>query len=66
MRLGTTTGQIYFTTCGMLILRACAWPVFGSSPDYTTEEYIRLEGGGHVLVDRMCCMDMKTRKTATQ
>lgn len=50
----------------MLILRAKARPVFGSSPDYVTEEYIRLESGGDVLVDRMCCMEIKTGKTATQ
>jgi hypothetical protein len=66
LRLGSTYGQIYFTACGMLILRARARPVFGSGYDYVTEEYIRLEQGGTVLVDRMCCMEVKTGNTATQ
>lgn len=65
LRLGSTSGQIFMTTDGMLILRARSRPMFGSI-DYVMEEYMRLEEGGQVIVDRMCCLEVKSGNTATQ
>jgi hypothetical protein len=39
--------------------------MFGSI-DYVMEEYMRLEEGGQVIVDRMCCLEVKSGNTATQ
>lgn len=65
LRLGSTSGQIFMTTDGMLILRARSRPMFGSI-DYVMEEYMRLEEAGEVVVDRMCCLEVKSGNTATQ
>lgn len=62
---GSTSGQIFMTTCGMLILRARSRPMFGSI-DYVMEEYMKLEDGGEVIVDRMCCLEVKSGNTASQ
>jgi hypothetical protein len=34
--------------------------------EFCYEEYMRLEAGGSIIVVRMCCLDLKTGKTATQ
>jgi len=65
LRLGSTSGQIFMTTDGMLILRARSRPMFGNV-DYIMEEYMRLEEGGDVIVDRMCCLEVKSGNKATQ
>lgn len=66
LRLGTTSGQIFMTTDGMLILRARSRPMFGNSHDFIMEEYMRLEDGGQTIVDRMCCLCIKSGLRATQ
>jgi hypothetical protein len=66
LRLGTTSGQIFMTTDGMLILRARSKPMWGHGHDYVMEEYMRLEDGGKIIVDRMCCMCIKSGARATQ
>lgn len=63
---GTTSGQIFMTTDGMLILRARSKPLFGSAHDFIMEEYMRLEEDGEVIVDRMCCLCIKSGARATQ
>jgi hypothetical protein len=66
LRIGSTSGQIYMTTDGMLILRARSKPLWGSDHDFIMEEYMRLEDGGKVIVDRMCCLCIKSGRQATQ
>lgn len=65
LRLGTTSGQIFMTTDGMLVLRARSKPMFGAH-DFIMEEYMRLEEAGQVIVDRMCCLCIKSGNRATQ
>jgi hypothetical protein len=49
----------------MLILRARSRPMFGNV-DYVMEEYMKLEDGGETIVDRMCCMEVKSGNKASQ
>lgn len=66
LRLGTTCGEIFMTTDGMLVLRTRTKPMFGSTHDLVQEEYMRLEDEGQLIVDRMCCMEVKSGRKATQ
>jgi hypothetical protein len=34
--------------------------------DYVMEEYMKLEDGGETIVDRMCCMEVKSGNKASQ
>jgi hypothetical protein len=65
LRLGSTSGQIYMTTEGLLILRALSKPLWGNI-DIVMEEYLRLEESGQVIVDRQCLLELKTGRKAIQ
>lgn len=65
LRLGSTSGNIYITTDGVLILRARSRPMFGNV-DFIMEEYMHLEDGGKVIVDQMCCLEVRSGNRATQ
>ncbi|WIA30241.1 hypothetical protein OEZ86_000332 [Tetradesmus obliquus] len=66
MRLGSTVGKIYMTECGMLILRSECKPAFGRKVDIILEDYLTLEEGGTVIVDRMCCLEVATGRRIEQ
>lgn len=40
--------------------------MWGSDFDIITEEYMRLEDDGQVIVARQCCLDIKSGKRAVQ
>lgn len=40
--------------------------MFSNEVDIITEEYMRLEEDGQVLVARQCCLDVKSGKRAVQ
>jgi hypothetical protein len=40
--------------------------MWGKTPDYVVEDYFKLEQGGKVLVDRMCCFCTRTKRSAQQ
>lgn len=54
------------TSEGVLILRAFARPAFSSEVEFITEDYLVLEQGGAVVVDRMCCVEVATGRKAVQ
>ncbi|KAF6265361.1 RNA dependent RNA polymerase-domain-containing protein [Scenedesmus sp. NREL 46B-D3] len=66
MRLGSTVGKIYMTDSGTLILRSETKPAFGRKVDLILEDYLTLEEGGQVIVDRMCCLEVATGRRVTQ
>lgn len=49
-----------------LYCRVWTRPMFGNDVDLITEEYMRLEEDGQVLVARQCCLDVKSGKRAVQ
>jgi len=57
---------VYFTEEGDLILRHEAWSYFAKKPDFIIEDYLNLEDNGTVIVDRMCCLNVKTGERAEQ
>jgi hypothetical protein len=66
MRLGSTVGKIYMTDSGILILRSECKPAFGRKVDIILEDYLTLEEGGQVIVDKMCCYEVSTGRRITQ
>jgi hypothetical protein len=66
MRLGSTVGKIYMTECGTLILCSECKPAFGRKVDIILEDYLTLEEGGQVIVDRMCCYEVSTGRRIEQ
>jgi hypothetical protein len=40
--------------------------MFGHNHDFIMEEYMRTEEDGKIIVDRMCCVCIKTGARATQ
>jgi hypothetical protein len=66
LRLGSTSGQIYATACGQLIMRITTKPLFGRMPDFVMEEYCSLEEGGQIIVDRQCCLEPRTGNRCQQ
>lgn len=63
---GKAVGEVFFTKCGQLILRSNTYPLLSKQHDYVVEDYLRLEDGGKVIVDRMCCYCTKTGRSAEQ
>lgn len=57
---------MWFTECGMLILRHETFGIMSKQPDYIVEDYLHLEENGTVIVDRMCTQSVKTGKRAEQ
>lgn len=66
LKTGRSYGKIYMTADGTLIFRVWTRPMFSNAVDIITEEYMRLEEGGNVLVARQCCLQVSTGKRAVQ
>jgi hypothetical protein len=66
IRVGRSSGQMYFTACGTLIFRVYARPLWGGEPEYVMEEYSRLEDEGNVIVSRQCCKHYASGRAAVQ
>jgi hypothetical protein len=63
---GTGHGHVYLTEEGQLIIRHETWSFLGRKPDFIVEDYLTLEEGGKVIVDRMCACNCKTGQRAEQ
>jgi hypothetical protein len=66
IKMGRSTGQMYFTACGTLIFRVFTRGVFGGDPDTICEEYSRLEDGGRRIISLQRCLHIPTGRTAEQ
>jgi hypothetical protein len=66
VRIGRSTGQVFFTSCGTLIFRVYYRPLWGEEPEFVCEEYSRLEDGGRVIVSRQACADLSSGASAVQ
>lgn len=64
--LGKAVGEVFFTADGGLILRSHTYPLLSKQPDFVVEDYLSLEDGGNVVVDRMCCFCTRTGRRAEQ
>jgi hypothetical protein len=54
--MGRAYGKLYMTADGMLIARVWQRPAFSDRVEIIMEEYMRLEQGGEVIVDKMTCL----------
>lgn len=54
--MGKAYGKIYMTADGMLIARVWQRPAFSDRVEIIMEEYMRLEAGGDVIVDKQTCL----------
>ena len=63
---GRSVGQMYFTACGTLVFRVYAKSMWGGAADFVTEEYMRLEDQGNVIVSRQMCKHLASGKMARQ
>jgi hypothetical protein len=63
---GKAVGEVFFTADGGLILRSHTYPLLSKQPDFVVEDYLSLEDGGNVVVDRMCCFCTRTGRRAEQ
>jgi hypothetical protein len=59
-------GRIFMTSEGVLILRTVSRSVRSKEVENITEDYLTLEEGGQVVVDRMCCLHLASGKRAEQ
>lgn len=66
LKLGSCSGKIYMTDTGMVVLRIEARAAFSGRVEFIVEDYLTLEEGGQVIVDRMCCLEVATGRRATQ
>lgn len=66
VKIGRSTGQMYFTECGTLIFRVYAKGMWSNEPEYVCEEYSHLEDNGTTIVSRQCCKHFATGKVAEQ
>jgi hypothetical protein len=66
LALGHTRGQLYFTSCGVLVQRVTFYPLIGKTPTFTVEDYIMLTDGGATVVCREAGRDLKTGRSAMQ
>jgi len=66
IRVGRSSGQMYFTACGTLIFRVYAKSLWGGDPEYVMEEYSRLEDEGNTIVSRQCCTHLGSGRVAVQ
>ncbi|KAI8466165.1 MAG: hypothetical protein J3K34DRAFT_434697 [Monoraphidium minutum] len=65
MLTGKSQGQLYFTSCGTLILRSFAKGMFGGD-DFTCEDYIRMEDEGNAVVLRQCVTHLASGRAGVQ
>jgi len=65
IKMGRTSGQLYFTACGTLIFRVFVKGLF-SNVEYVCEDYSTLEEGGKVIASRQTCVHLATGRTAEQ
>jgi hypothetical protein len=66
IKVGRSTGQMYFTACGTLIFRVFGRGVFSSEPEWVCEEYSRLEDGGRRIVSLQRCKHFPSGRAAEQ
>lgn len=66
LKMGRAYGKLYMTADGMLIARVWQRPAFSDRVEIIMEEYMRLEQGGEVIVDKMTCLHVESGKRATQ
>ncbi|KAF6257129.1 hypothetical protein COO60DRAFT_33644 [Scenedesmus sp. NREL 46B-D3] len=66
LKMGRAYGKLYMTADGMLIARVWQRPAFSDKVEVIMEEYMRLEEGGQVIVDKMTGLHVESGKRATQ
>lgn len=66
LKMGKAYGKIYMTADGMLIARVWQRPAFSDRVEIIMEEYMRLEAGGDVIVDKQTCLHVESGKRAMQ
>lgn len=65
-RVGRSSGQVFFTECGTLILRVCCKGLFCDEPDTVFEDYITLSEDGSTIFTRQACYHHPTQRMTQQ
>ena len=65
-RIGRSSGQMFFTACGTLILRVHGRGFFCDEPDMVCEDYITLSDDGRTIFTRQKCYLFATKRAAEQ
>lgn len=66
IKVGKTTGQMFMTEDGLLILRVFTSGMFSKTIEWVGEDYIRLEDGGATIVTRQLCKMHTNGSVGTQ
>ncbi|KAI8463214.1 MAG: hypothetical protein J3K34DRAFT_475418 [Monoraphidium minutum] len=66
IKVGRSSGRMYFTTCGTLIFRVYTYGLFSSEPELVNEEYSRLARGGKEIITLQRCLHYASGRTADQ
>ena len=65
-RVGRSSGQVFFTACGTLILRVSCRGLFCDEPDAVFEDYLTLSENGSSIVTRQTCYHYPGRRMTQQ